>query len=111
VKDNPLDESDYNKFMEELRSRPPNPNSDAGIRILCQDRNRRFSPILDGKINPDFEGRMSDTDRIDLLTRVIHLLLDNIDYQAGNCRVNDMIGAVLPPEILRIAKEAVNVPR
>jgi hypothetical protein len=55
---NSLDESDYNKFMEELRNRPPNPNSDAGIRILCQERNRRFSPILDGKINPDFEGRI-----------------------------------------------------
>jgi hypothetical protein len=60
---NPLDKSDYDKFMEELRSRPPNPNSDAGIQ--CQERNKRFSPILDGKINPDFEGRMSDTDRID----------------------------------------------
>jgi len=22
------------------------------------ERNRRFSPILDGKINPDFEGRI-----------------------------------------------------
>jgi hypothetical protein len=54
---------------------------------------------------------MSDADRIDLLTRVIRLLLDNIDYQAGNCRVNEMIGAVLPPDILHLAKEAVNVPR
>lgn len=34
----------------------------------------------------------------------IRLLLDNIDYTAGACRVNEAVGAVLPESILRIVK-------
>ena len=44
--------------------------------------------------------------RIETLRAALLLLLDNIDYEAGNCRVNEMIGAVLPKEILRKAREA-----
>jgi hypothetical protein len=44
--------------------------------------------------------------RIEALRTALLLLLDNIDYEAGNCRVNEMIGAVLPKEILRKAREA-----
>ena len=36
----------------------------------------------------------------------LHLLLDNIDYVAGNCRLNEMVGAVLPKEIIKIARDA-----
>ena len=48
-------------------------------------------------------------ERIEVLRRALLLLLDNIDYEAGNCRVNEMIGAVLPKEILRKAREAVKL--
>ena len=47
------------------------------------------------------------SERIEVLRRALLLLLDNIDYEVGNCRVNEMIGAVLPREVLRIAKRAV----
>ena len=43
------------------------------------------------------------SERIEILKQALLLLLDNIDYEAGNCRVNEMIGAVLPKEILRKA--------
>lgn len=42
-----------------------------------------------------------DEPRIALL-----LLLDAIDYQRGACRVNEMIGAVLPAELLSRARAA-----
>jgi len=55
-------------------------------------------------------GTMEDqSERIEVLRRALLLLLDNIDYEAGNCRVNEMIGAVLPKEILRKAREAVKL--
>ncbi len=49
----------------------------------------------------------SQQERIDKLRTALLLVLDNIDYEAGNCRVNEMIGAVLPREVLRKAREAV----
>lgn len=36
----------------------------------------------------------------------LRLLLDAVDYQAGACRVNEMIGAVLPVEILERVRNA-----
>jgi len=49
---------------------------------------------------------MDDQTYLEGLERALRLLLDNIDYDAGNCRVNEMIGAVLPMEVLRTAKRA-----
>ncbi len=49
----------------------------------------------------------SQSERIEDLRRAILLLLDNIDYESGNCRINEMVGAVLPKEVLRKAKDAV----
>jgi len=36
----------------------------------------------------------------------LKLILENVDYQRGNCRPNELVGAVLPPEILQIARTA-----
>jgi len=33
-------------------------------------------------------------------------ILDQVDYTAGNCRVNEMVGAVLPVEVIKLAREA-----
>lgn len=32
------------------------------------------------------------------------ILLDHVDYEGGNCRPNDLVGAVLPVPVLRLAK-------
>ena len=34
------------------------------------------------------------------------VVLDCADYTAGNCRVNEMVGAVLPKEVIEQAREA-----
>jgi hypothetical protein len=48
----------------------------------------------------------SESFRIEKLRSALRLVLDQADYEAGNCRINEMVGAVLPKEVLRIAKEA-----
>jgi hypothetical protein len=37
-------------------------------------------------------------------------LLDQVDYTARNCRVNEMVGAVLPEEIIILCREALAQP-
>ena len=58
--------------------------------------------MIDEAVKKDAELRKLTEARI-----ALRLLLDNIDYDAGNCRVNELIGAVLPIEILRRAKKAI----
>lgn len=45
---------------------------------------------------------------IEALRTALLLLLDNIDYSVGNCRPNEMIAAILPREILVVARRAVS---
>ena len=40
----------------------------------------------------------------DELYNMLGLLLDNIDYTSGACRINEMVGAVLPQVLLSKAK-------
>jgi hypothetical protein len=40
----------------------------------------------------------------------LRLMLDCVDYTAGNCRVNEMVGAVLPREIIERAKKLLSAP-
>jgi hypothetical protein len=40
----------------------------------------------------------------DKLRGELLVLLDHIDYERGACRPNEMIGAVLPVEVLRRCK-------
>jgi hypothetical protein len=44
---------------------------------------------------------------VEELKSVIRLLLDHVDYTSGACRVNELVGAVLPLEIIQQAKAAV----
>lgn len=44
--------------------------------------------------------------REDKLEAALFLLLSSIDYTTGACRLNEMIGAILPKECLAIAREA-----
>ncbi len=41
-----------------------------------------------------------------VLREALALILDNADYTRGNCRVNELVGAVLPKEILAKARAA-----
>jgi len=43
---------------------------------------------------------------IDKLSSALGVMLDCVDYTAGNCRVNEPVGGVLPKEIIAKAKEA-----
>ena len=40
------------------------------------------------------------------LRQWLNVILDCADYTAGNCRVNEMVGAVLPKEIIEQARAA-----
>lgn len=37
----------------------------------------------------------------------LETMLDMVDYTAGACRVNEMVGAVLPLTVINLAKEAI----
>ncbi len=37
----------------------------------------------------------------------LQLLLDQCDYQSGACAITEMVGAVIPPEVLVLCREAV----
>jgi hypothetical protein len=43
-------------------------------------------------------------DIADGLLAALRTVLDQVDYTTGNCRMNDMVAAVLPREIIRIAR-------
>jgi hypothetical protein len=35
----------------------------------------------------------------------LRVILDCVDYTVGNCRPNEMVGAVLSPEVIELARE------
>lgn len=35
------------------------------------------------------------------------LLLDQVDYMSGACRINEAVGAVLPVEVIELCREAI----
>lgn len=37
----------------------------------------------------------------------LQTLLDQVDYTKGNCRPNEMVGAVLPKEIIKLCRQAI----
>lgn len=46
--------------------------------------------------------------RIEGLKSVILLLLDHVDYTAKNCSQTDMVGAVLPADIIAKARKSLH---
>jgi hypothetical protein len=40
------------------------------------------------------------------LRAALMLILDSADYMNGACTVTEMVGAVIPPEVLKIAHDA-----
>ena len=48
---------------------------------------------------------MDDKEKIEILRRVIRQFLLKTDYTNDMCRLTDMIGAVLPAEVLDLANK------
>ena len=42
------------------------------------------------------------------LRTALLLILDHVDYTVNMCRLSDMVGAVLPSEVIKIAREAID---
>jgi len=38
------------------------------------------------------------------------LLLDQVDYTAGNCQMNEPVGGVLPQEVIKLCRNAAQLP-
>lgn len=49
---------------------------------------------------------MSPTIKEIELRTTIKLLLDQVDYVAGNCKPTEQVGAVLPKIIIEVARDA-----
>src|SRR5258708_6825333 len=47
--------------------------------------------------------------RGDLMTtrEALLLILDQVDYTAGNCSITEMVGAVLPKEVIELCRKAI----
>jgi hypothetical protein len=41
----------------------------------------------------------------------LHLILDQVDYMAGNCRINEAVGAVLPAEVIAHCRDVIEKER
>lgn len=52
-------------------------------------------------------GKIILEDKADELRTALLLVLDCVDYTHGNCRMNEMVAAVLPKEIIERARKAV----
>jgi len=39
--------------------------------------------------------------------QALQVVLDCVDYTVGNCRINAMVGAALPREVIELAKKAI----
>lgn len=42
------------------------------------------------------------------LLQALLTVLDQVDYVAGNCRVNEMVGAVLPEEVITLSRAVIS---
>lgn len=46
--------------------------------------------------------------RIEEIKEILSVMLDAVDYSTGACRANEMVGAVLPPKLIGIARQALS---
>lgn len=49
---------------------------------------------------------MTDQEKIDILRAALGVLVDCVDYNNGACALTEQVGAVLPPNVLLQANEA-----
>lgn len=48
---------------------------------------------------------MTNEEKIERLRAMLHVILDQVDYRAGNCRVNEMVGAALEGSTIERARK------
>ena len=41
-------------------------------------------------------------------TEALRLLLDHVDYKSNNCSVTDMVGGVLPTQVIETCRETLD---
>lgn len=46
------------------------------------------------------------SDRVEWLKSVILTILDQVDYTAGACSSTEMVGAVLPKQVIKLARKS-----
>lgn len=61
---------------------------------------------VNGVIDPTSSPSALSTSTMSCKTALM-TLLDQVDYTSGACRVNEMVGAVLPAAIIALAKQAI----
>lgn len=53
------------------------------------------------------EGKRQEREHVEALTAALGAILDAVDYTSGACRPTEMVGAVLPEELLACARTAI----
>jgi len=74
-----------------------------GDRYRCQKCKYIFSML---EILELLNANASLTEKVERLRQWLAVTLDCADYTAGNCRVNEMVGAVLPTDVIKQARAA-----
>jgi hypothetical protein len=46
--------------------------------------------------------------RVEQLTAALGVVLDHVDYTAGNCNQTEMVGAILPRGAIKLAREVLS---
>ena len=49
---------------------------------------------------------MTDMMKVKQLRAALGATLDSVDYTSGACRLTEMVGAVLPKEVIAVARQA-----
>lgn len=63
--------------------------------------------MIDGKvINNDIKLTTEKPKMVLTVREALLTVLDQVDYSNGACRLTEMVGAVLPVEIIALAREA-----
>lgn len=54
-------------------------------------------------------GELSRAAKLETARSMLMLVLDQVDYKAGNCGVTEMVGAVLPVDVIDSARRALEL--
>lgn len=50
-------------------------------------------------------------DRNEAIEAALNVILDSVDYTRGACSLTEMVGAVLPMEVIELARTALALPK
>ena len=86
------------------------PRGESGWRVGTPPNQaaRKGDGYLPGTGPLRFDGPAFDQTPEEELRAALGILLDSVDYERGACRVNELVGAVLPADVLSLARTALN---